>query len=106
MFFDTQVNCFTAACTMVMCKAQFAADGRMKKFRTTMRPRNTVLSTETITGIPAPGLQRRPVWSAETTDLIARTVYDHHARACTLAATATEKYRNDYRINYPKGRRR
>ena len=42
-YFDTQVSCFTTACTKVMCKAQYAADGRIQKFRTTMRPRNTVL---------------------------------------------------------------
>ena len=105
-YFDTQVSCFTTACTKVMCKAQYAADGRMQKFRTTMRPRNTVLSTETITGVPAPGLQRRPIWSAETTSFIAKTLHDHHNRACTLAAGATEKYRNDYRISYHPGRRK
>ena len=91
---------------MVMCKAQYAAEGRETKYRATMRPRNTVLSTETFTGIPAPGLQRRPLWDADTTELIAKTVHDHHARACTLAATATENYRNDYKINYPRGRRK
>lgn len=105
-YFDTQVSCFTAACTKVMCKAEYATNGRIQKYRNTMRPRNTILTTESITGCPAPGLQRRPLWSTETTDLIARTIYDHHARACALAASATEAYRNDYKINYPKGRQK
>ena len=69
-----------------------------------MRPRGTIRTTATFTGSPAPGLQRRPVWDNSTTVFIAQELYNHHCRACAIAAEATGTWRNDYRICFSASR--
>ena len=105
-FLDAQIDCFAAACATVMSKAQFATGGNMCTFRTAMRPRGTILTTATFTGAPAPGLQRRPVWNRSTTSFVAKVLYDHHCRACELAAEANGTWRNDYSIKFDANRPR
>ena len=97
-YLDAQIDWFAAACAKIMSKADFATEGKVCKYRTAMRPRATVLTTATVTGAPAAGLQRLPMWNRDTTEFIFKVLRDHHRRGCIIAASATGMWRNDYTI--------
>ena len=103
---DNQVSCFRAAFTKLgqHKKSSIRINGKKSNYRIVLRPTRCIQTNPAITGVPGDGIHRRPIWNTKDTKVIANNIQQHHERACTIAADATETWRCDYRASYHKDR--
>ena len=73
---DNQVSCFRTAFTKLgqHKNSSVHINGKKSNYRTALRPTKCIQTNAVITGAPAEGIHRRPIWSDRDVKTIAKVL--------------------------------